>query len=210
LPDILSAIGPAGKVHGIDPTRAFVETSRQRAQAASATNAVYEVGDIRAIPSADLRFDATFCEKVLIHAGPTSVALGEMIRVTRPGGRVGALEWLPYFALSSTRPDLVARYNGMLRQATYDYDVSVNLRRRFLDAGLTELRTQAFLAHTTSLDGHPFWRAFLVEQMPMFVHAGLLGAEEAAALVADMESLSHRGAFNAGFIVQTVVGTKPV
>ena len=209
LADLLEVVGPSGTIQGIDPTLGFVSAARERAARVGARNATYESGDIRAIPGAANRFDAVFCDKVLIHAGPTSAALAEMVRVTRPGGRVGAVEWLPYFALSSSKPALVARLNGMFYQAMYAYDVSANLARHFHAAGLAEVQTRAFLAHAESLDERPFWRAFLVAQMPMFVHAGMLAAEEADALVADMEELSRRGEFSASFVVQTAAGVKP-
>jgi len=54
----------------------------------------------------DGEFDAVFCDKVLIHAGPASAALREMVRVTRASGRAGTIEWLPFFAISPT--DLAA------------------------------------------------------------------------------------------------------
>jgi ubiquinone/menaquinone biosynthesis C-methylase UbiE len=208
LADLRAVVGPHGQIQGIDPTLAFVKAAQRRAMQADVQNASYATGDIRALPGAANRFDAVFCDKVLIHAGPTAAALAEMVRVTRPGGRVGAVEWLPYFALSSTKPALVARLNGMFHEALYAYDVSANLARHFRAAGLTEVRTRAFLATTDSLDARPFWRAFLVAQMPMFVHAGMLAAEEAEPLVADLEELNRRGAFSASFIVQTAVGTK--
>jgi ubiquinone/menaquinone biosynthesis C-methylase UbiE len=83
LPDILSVVGTKGQVLGIDPTKAFIESARARTGKLGATNAKFEVGDIRAIPAADGEFDAAFCDKVLIRAGPPRAALGEMVRATR-------------------------------------------------------------------------------------------------------------------------------
>jgi len=73
---------------------------------------------------------------------------------------------------------------------------------------LTDVRTEAFLAHTDNLDAHPFWRAFIVHQMPMFVHVGLIDEAVAQAFLADIESLNARRAFSASFIVQAAVGMK--
>ena len=90
----------------------------------------------------------------------------------------------------------------------YDYFVSGNLVRHFHSADLSDVRTEAFLAHTDSLDAHPFWRAFIVHQMPMFVHAGLIEDAPAQAFVADLEELNAKREFSASFIVQAAVGTK--
>jgi ubiquinone/menaquinone biosynthesis C-methylase UbiE len=47
LSDVLSTVGTKGRVLGIDPTKAFIETARTRAAKHGATNARFEVGDIR-------------------------------------------------------------------------------------------------------------------------------------------------------------------
>jgi ubiquinone/menaquinone biosynthesis C-methylase UbiE len=208
LADTLSIVGANGRVTGYDPTKAFVESARARAQKLGASNARYELGDIRSMPASDGEFDAAFCDKVLIHAGPPKVALSEMARVVRSGGRVGALEWLPYFAVSSTRVETLEALNAIFRKACYDYFVSLNLARHFHSAGLKDVRTQAFLAHTDSLDAPPFWRAFMVQQMPMFVHAGLIEESTARSVLADLESLHAKGEFSASFVVQAAVGKK--
>jgi ubiquinone/menaquinone biosynthesis C-methylase UbiE len=208
LQDILSTVGAKGRVVGIDPTKAFVERAHTRAEQLGASNAQFEVGDIRAIPCRDGEFDAAYCDKVLIHAGPTKAALAELIRVTRAGGRVGAIEWLPFFVMSSSQPAAVDAFNDIFRKAVYDYFISCNLARHFHAAGLNNVRTEAFLAHTDSLDSHPGWRAFIVSQMPMFTHAGLIEETTGLAFLADIEQLNVKGEFSASFIVQAAVGTK--
>jgi ubiquinone/menaquinone biosynthesis C-methylase UbiE len=208
LPDILSVVGTEGRVVGIDPTIAFVESARTRASQLGVHKARFEVSDIRAIPSADGEFDAAFCDKVLIHAGPPKAALGEMVRVTRGAGRVGAIEWLPFFAMSSSQPAALDTFNDIFRKAVYEYFISCNLARHFRAAGLRDVVTEAFLAHTANLDAHPFWRAFIVQQMPMFIFAGLIEEAPARAFLADIEELNAKGEFSVSFIVQAAVGTK--
>jgi ubiquinone/menaquinone biosynthesis C-methylase UbiE len=208
LSDILNLVGTSGRITGTDPTRAFVEFARVRAEKLGAANARYEIGDIRSITAGNGEFDAAFCDKVLIHAGPPKAALSEMARVTRSGGKVGALEWLPFFAVSSSRPESLDALNAIFRKACYDYPVSLNLTRHFHSAGLKDVRTKVFLAHADSLDAHPFWRAFIVQQMPMFIHAELIEEQVARAILADLEALTTQGEFTASFLVHTAVGTK--
>jgi ubiquinone/menaquinone biosynthesis C-methylase UbiE len=208
LSDILSVVGQKGRIDGIDPTKAFVASARMRAAKLGAPNARYEIGDIRSITAGNGEFDAAFCDKVLIHAGPPRAALTEMARVTRSGGHVGALEWLPLFAVSSSQPEALDAFNAVFRKACYDYFVSLNLARHFHSAGLKDIRTRAFLAHTDNLDAHPFWRAFIFQQMPMFVHVELIDETTARTLLGDLEALNAKGEFSASFIVQAAVGTK--
>jgi hypothetical protein len=86
--------------------------------------------------------------------------------------------------------------------------VSLNLARHLHSAGLKDVRTKAVLAHADNLDAHPFWRAFLIQQMPMFIHAELIEEATAQAVIADLEALNAKGEFSASFIVQAAVGTK--
>jgi ubiquinone/menaquinone biosynthesis C-methylase UbiE len=200
--------GVSGRIVGIDPTTGFIETARNRSRQQGWTNATYEAGDIRALPCKDNEFDGVFCDKVLIHAGPASAALREMSRVTRPGGGVGAIEWFPFFVVSATDSEAMTAFNAIFQKAVYDYHVSANLARHFRAARLLNVRTRAFLAQTTSLDEHPFWRAFMIQQMPMFVQANLIEETLANAFLKDIEALNAANSFSASFIVQCATGTK--
>jgi SAM-dependent methyltransferase len=55
-------------------------------------NATLARGDVTAAPVADGGFDLAFAHAVLMHQPDPAVALGEMIRVTRPGGLVIACD----------------------------------------------------------------------------------------------------------------------
>ena len=210
LPDLIEVGGPDLEVLGFDPTDAFVALARTRAASLGARQARYERGDIRQLPLDNAaQLDAAFCDKVLIHAGPTSAALGELIRVVRPGGRIGAIEWYPQFCLSTTDPAHEAELNGMFRRVCNDYTVAGNLSRHFQAAGLQDVKASTSVAHADSLDDHPFWRAFLIAQLPMFVHAEVLDAQVGQALGDDLQRLSASGNFHASFMICTAVGTKP-
>jgi hypothetical protein len=115
---------------------------------------------------------------------------------------------LPFFVISSSQPAACDAFNGIFRKAVYDYFISCNLARHFHAAGLKNVRTEAFLAHTDNLDTHPFWRAFIVHQMPMFIQVDLIEEATAQILLADIEKLNAKGEFSASFIVQAAVGTK--
>jgi SAM-dependent methyltransferase len=206
--DLQGVVGPSGRIVGVDPTMGFIESARHRSKERGWRNAAYETGDIRQLPCKDNEFDGVFCDKVLIHAGPASAALREMSRVTRPGGGVGAIEWLPYFAVSATDSNALAAFNAIFQKALYDYHISANLARHFRAAGLRDVRTRAFLAHTTSLEKHSFWRAFMVQQMPMFVQAKLIEETQASAFLKDIEAMNAANTFSASFIVQGATGTK--
>jgi tRNA A58 N-methylase Trm61 len=116
LADTLSIVGTKGRVAGYDPTKAFVDSARTRAQKLGASNVRYAIGDIRAW-SGNGESDARSA-KVLIHAGPPKVALSDGTAYVSVDAWVS--EWLPYFAVSSTRPETLEALNAFWK-ACYDY-----------------------------------------------------------------------------------------
>ena len=64
------------------------------------------------------------------------------------------------------------------------------------------------LAHADNLDAHPFWCAFIVQQMPMSIHAESIEDATAQSSLRDLEALKAKGEFSANFIVQAAVGIK--
>jgi ubiquinone/menaquinone biosynthesis C-methylase UbiE len=208
LPDLVAVLGIDGQVTGVDPSRAFLERARTRAAGLGATRTTYQEGDARRLLLEDATYDAAFCDKVLIHVAPAVAVLSELARVTRPGGRVGALEWLPHFTISTTDPELADRYNNVYRQAVCEYYAAPNLERYLHDAGLVDVGTRTFVAYAGGLDEHPFWRLFLLAQIPLFAHAGLISEEDGRRFAEDVEELDSRGEFSAAFIVRTGVGAR--
>ena len=82
---LAEAIGPQGRVVGIEPTVERVEAAR-----ALVGNGRLEFrpGDATAVPTADATFDWVWCGDVLHHIPETGRALAEFARVLRPGGRL--------------------------------------------------------------------------------------------------------------------------
>jgi len=207
LNDISSIYGQPA-VTGIDFTARFLEHAKERARKLGYTNVVYIQGDARDTKLKDNEFDSAFCDKLLLHIGPCEAVLEEMVRVTRRGGTVGAIEWYPHFLLSTSSSDSFRKFNEIFAKAVYNYNVSSNLERYFHSVGLTDLKSRTYLATTNSLDSEPFWRAFLIHQIPMFVHAGLISEQDGNQFVSEIESLNKKGEFNASFIVRSVAGRK--
>lgn len=87
---------PAGAtVYGIDYEAGHIEEARQRAQSEfgrSNINYEFKVGNATEIPLPDNVADVTLCQTLLIHVKNPQRVIQEMIRVTKPGGWVLALE----------------------------------------------------------------------------------------------------------------------
>ena len=85
------AIGPRGCVTGVDLSRRMIDEAVVRDRAA-ALHSRFLVGDVQNLPFADGSFDACRISRVLLHVADAELALKEVVRVTRAGGRVVAIE----------------------------------------------------------------------------------------------------------------------
>jgi ubiquinone/menaquinone biosynthesis C-methylase UbiE len=210
LPALLGRVGPTGQVVGIDPTKAFIEEARGRASARGAANTEYREGDIREIPYPDAAFDAVFCDKVLIHVGPTEQAIREMVRVTKPGGRVGAVEWdLCALSLHSDEPELTAKLIDLGCRMQYRGGAGRALKDLFQAAGLRDIRFRPHLAHTTDLNAEAGWRWLLKNRADRAVAKEVLDEAAAQRWLEHFEAMDRRGAFCCSIIVYTCAGTRP-
>jgi ubiquinone/menaquinone biosynthesis C-methylase UbiE len=88
---ILNIVGAAGRVVGIDAGQQLIEAAIERTKT-SFRRPEFQVGDALALQFADNTFDACRIDRVLQHLHDPARAVAEMVRVTRPGGRVSLLD----------------------------------------------------------------------------------------------------------------------
>jgi SAM-dependent methyltransferase len=83
----------AAHVTGIDREELWIAKATERAQAAGLPQRFeYRVAPAEALPFDDGAFDLVTCQTLLMHVAEPERALGEMVRVTRPGGLILAAE----------------------------------------------------------------------------------------------------------------------
>jgi SAM-dependent methyltransferase len=75
-------------VSGVDFSVAMIERARRRVP-----NAHFLEADADALPFPDESFEAVICNFGLLHFARPEIALGEMARCLRPGGRLAAAVW---------------------------------------------------------------------------------------------------------------------
>jgi SAM-dependent methyltransferase len=84
---------PAARLTGIDPEPKWIDKAREHATAKGlAHRTEYLEGSAEHIPFPDNTFDLVTCQTVLMHVPDPAVAIDEMLRVLRPGGRLFAVE----------------------------------------------------------------------------------------------------------------------
>jgi SAM-dependent methyltransferase len=82
------------EVTGIDYVPALIERARQRASA-EGTTVQLETGDAQSLRFADASFDVVLSAFGVMFAPDQERAAGELLRVCRPGGRIGLASWMP-------------------------------------------------------------------------------------------------------------------
>ena len=85
------ALSPnVAEVVGIDPRADYLEAGR----AAAPENVRFVEGDATALPFGYASFDLACCHRVLHHVRRPELAVSELVRVTRPGGRLFIVDQL--------------------------------------------------------------------------------------------------------------------
>jgi SAM-dependent methyltransferase len=79
---------------GVDFVPALIERARERA-AAERLPATFEVGDAEDLPFEDASFDVVLSVFGSMFAPDQEKAAGELVRVCRPGGKIGLASWTP-------------------------------------------------------------------------------------------------------------------
>jgi SAM-dependent methyltransferase len=133
-------VRPGGTITGVDLSAAFLDEGRRRA-AAAGLDVVFEQGDAQRLPVPDDAADVTRAERVLIYLDDPDRALAEMVRVTRPGGRIAIIE--PDFDTNTVNVPDVALVRAVLAHEADTAVVNARLVRdltaRLAGLGLTDV-----------------------------------------------------------------------
>jgi ubiquinone/menaquinone biosynthesis C-methylase UbiE len=194
---------------GLDASEAMIAEARRRhdgERAAAGASVTFRLGDALGLPYPDGAFDVCRAETVLQHVGDTRRAVGEMVRVTAPGGRVGALEFdqgsamLDHPDQQTTRAILNAFSDSMACGW-----IGRQLPRLFRQAGLTEVSVDPFVI----VGAAQAFRALLAPAVARLHAAQVLTAEQVDKWWATLSRLDDDGDFFGGTVVFVVTGTRP-
>jgi SAM-dependent methyltransferase len=191
-------------VVGADSSSVMVEEARRR----GLREAV--VADAHALPFASDSFDGAWADRVFQHLADPVAALGEMVRVTKPGGRIVVVD-PDYGTQAVDIPDQelaqrVLRYRA--DRALRNGRLAHQMGRLFVRAGLTDVRVEAVpivLRDPTALDnmmGLRDWASFAHEQ-------GLIEEGEVSAWETSLDEAAAAGWFLYAFSLFITAGRKP-
>ncbi|GLW63925.1 hypothetical protein Arub01_21690 [Actinomadura rubrobrunea] len=85
--ELAGRVAPSGEAVGVDVNERAIEEALARS-AGTGVPAAFATANAYALPFPDGRFDACRAERIVQHLADPVGAISEMVRVTRPGGRV--------------------------------------------------------------------------------------------------------------------------
>lgn len=97
------AVAPGGRVVGVDGSEAMIAAARQRSPNGE-SSLEFLHGDAHALAFPDDSFDASRADRIFMHLESPANVVREMMRVTRPGGRVLVYE-VDFETLTVDLPD---------------------------------------------------------------------------------------------------------
>jgi SAM-dependent methyltransferase len=185
---LAALVGPYGKVIGVEPSTTMLDVARRRTGDAP-RQVEFRGGDITALDFADATFDGATCERVFQHLDAPEVAICELARVTRPGGRVVVIDtdWGMH-AVHGADPGLTARITSCWSDITPNGRAGRQLPAMFTRAGITD---PAVVAETiTSTDPMRPTMAPLTTMADAAARAGAITREDAESW---LRELAHAG-----------------
>ncbi len=90
---VAEAVGPDGAVVGTDISDGMLKAAREETNKRGITHVAFERRDAEALGPVEEKFDAALCALGLMYVPEPVVALQEMLRALKPGGRAGAAVW---------------------------------------------------------------------------------------------------------------------
>jgi SAM-dependent methyltransferase len=92
---LAAAVGPAGRITATDSSIGMLALAEEHARSRGVTNIAFKQADAHALPFPDQHFDRVTSKLGVMYFVDCPVALAEIRRVLRPGGRAALLAWGP-------------------------------------------------------------------------------------------------------------------
>lgn len=177
----------------------------QRRHAASGLPVAFTVGDAQHLAFADASFDCCRAERVLMHLDHPERALGEMVRVVRPGGKIVVfdMDWGMMFVDSpyqETTRTIIHAFSDDMRHGW----MGRSLPRLFQAAGLADITC---VPHTVHLD-YAFAHRLFDGHLSAVQAAGIVSTDELTRWWQHLDQAEAAGEFHAGQLGFVVSGRK--
>ncbi len=208
--DVAAAVGPRGRVVGIDPSRVLISAARRLARDRGLGSRIdFRVGNGARLALPANRFDCALAMTVLLHVPNSAAIVGELARVTKAGGVVGVQDQ-DLGALVLDHPDRVLTrriLDGVAARTVVDPWSGRGLVGKLIAAGLTRVRLMTEVFQDTTYTA--FTRIMLERRADNAVRFGITGARAASRWIRTLERLAEEGRFVMTLNFYGATGIKP-
>jgi SAM-dependent methyltransferase len=204
---LAAAVGPNGRVVGVDVSATMVREARRRTVEPTLP-VEFHRGDITGLAAGDGAFDGAYSERVFQHLEDPRAALAELVRVTRPGGRIAVVDsdWGMH-AIHGADRALTARIIGCWAEHAVNGWAGRQLPALFVDAGLVD---QVVIADTIiSREPRPPSLQPFRTMAALSEHRGAVTTQQAATWLAQLVDAGAGGTFFWAVTLIAVVATRP-
>ena len=192
--DMAQLVGSIGSVLGIDLSPDMLRLAEGRC--AELPQVSFKLGNIEAIEAQSASFDAIASTQVLLYVAELAMALAEMHRVLKPGGRLVVIEtdWRGT-VLSSADETLTRRILAAWDSAVPSPNLPPTLGALLAAAGFVALKVEAFPILNTSYTPGNFSHGMAKGFARHAAKEGAISETEEKAWLADLERLGKEGAY---------------
>ena len=202
--EMVELVGPAGRLVGLDASEAMIAEARRRAKELRVP-ITFEVGEVQALTFPDGTFDVCRTARLLEHLSDAERALTEMVRVSRPGGRIVVFDF-DWDTLIIDHPDkettrtIVLSYSDSIRNGW----IGRQLPRLFKEQHLEMLSidpVQVFVHYALA-------ELFLGSHLVVLQTNGTLSASKAQQWWEYLQHADEHGTLLISFTTFIIVGAK--
>jgi ubiquinone/menaquinone biosynthesis C-methylase UbiE len=192
--EMAKLVAPGGQVVGLDLSQTMINEARLRVQDPSLPLRFVQ-GDIQHLPFENATFDCCYADRIFIHIPDPQLALSELVRVTRPGGKLLIVKGdHETQVLDTPYPDVTRRFFRFRNDGMRQPDIAHRLYALFRDAGLWNVQIEPLVRVTTDYETiRPV--AHYIEGMRIAQSCGVVTAEEAEQWILYLEEAMQTGRF---------------
>ena len=148
---LAAGVAPGGHAVGVDLSATMIATARQRSGKLHSA-ARFVRADAHNLPFRDAYFDAVRTERLLQHSPRPQIALGEMIRVLKPGGRLVIWEAdLDLFVIDAPDYEASRLMQRFICDRFHSGSIGHRLYGMFLERGLVQVGSIPLVRNVTDL-----------------------------------------------------------
>lgn len=143
---VAQRLGPSGRVVGLDPSPVLLSIGREIAEREGLAQQIeFRVGDVRRLPFDEATFDVVLAITALSHSTDAEQAIPEMLRVVRPGGRIGIFDLdTPSWIITHPDRELTQRVAAAGSMIAVDGMLARRLPGLLEAAGVEDVRLRAY------------------------------------------------------------------